>query len=112
MTKIEVIKLLVLIESVYPNITIKDETVQQWFEYCFEMDFEKVMMKLKNHIRKRPFPPTISDIAVFSYEENDFPKIVQEWMKKGRERIECDSKSNKRGTIPAWLSEYSPRKSV
>ncbi|NWQ40436.1 hypothetical protein MLOOGBEN_06955 [Bacillus sp. EB106-08-02-XG196] len=110
MTKDDVFKLLVLIESVYPNCTVKDETVQLWFQSCPEMDLEKVMVKLKNYIRKSPFPPTISDIAVFSYEESDFPNIVQEWMKKGRERVECDS--SKRRPIPAWLAEYSPRKSV
>lgn len=110
MTKDEVFKLLVLIESAYPNCIVKDETVQLWFQSCPEMDLEKVMMKLKNYIRKSPFPPTISDIAVFSYEESDFPNIVQEWMKKGRERVECDS--SKRRLIPSWLAEYSPRKSV
>jgi hypothetical protein len=112
MTKEEVVKLLVLIESVYSNCILKDETVQQWFQFCFEMDYEKVLTKLKNHIRKSPFPPAIGDIAVFHYEENYFPVKLQEWIKKGRERIECDYKSNKRGPLPTWLAEYSPRKSV
>ncbi len=112
MTKEEVVKLLVLIESVYPNCILKDETVQQWFQFCSEMEYGKVLTKLKNHIRKSPFPPTIGDIAVFHFEENHFSATLQKWMKKGRERIECDSKSNKRRPLPAWLSEYSPRKSV
>jgi hypothetical protein len=112
MNKKEVIKLLVLIESVYSSVIFKDETIQQWFEFCSEMDFEKVMAKVKKHIRKSPFPPTIADIAVFSYDDNDFPTILQEWTKKGSERIESDSKSNKRGPLPAWLAEYSTRKSV
>ncbi|MCM3690451.1 replicative helicase loader/inhibitor [Neobacillus niacini] len=112
MTKKEVVKLLALIESVYSNFIIKDDTLLQWFELCSEMDFEKVLAKVKNHIRKSPFPPAISDIAVFPFEDNDFPETLQEWMKKGRERIECDTLSNKRRSIPAWLAEYSPRKSV
>lgn len=112
MTKEEVVKLLVLIESVYPNCIIKNETVQQWFQYCSQMDYEKVLTKLKNHIRKSPFPPAIGDIAVFHFEENHFPATLKEWMKEGPERIECDPISNKRGPLPAWLAEYSPRKSV
>jgi hypothetical protein len=112
MTKEEVVELLVLIESVYSNCTLKDETIEQWFQFCSEMDYEKVLTKLKNHIRKSPFPPAIGDIAVFQFEENNFPVMLQEWLKKGRERIECDDKSNKRRPLPAWLAEYSPRKSV
>lgn len=112
MTKEEVIKILVLIESVYSNCIIKDETIQQWFQFCFEMDYEKVMTKLKNHIRKSPFPPAIADIAVFPYEENDFPKTLQEWMKKGSERIKCERNNNKRISLPDWLAEYAISKFV
>jgi hypothetical protein len=111
MTKEEVVKLLIFIESVYPNFIFKDETVQQWFQFCSEMDYEKVMAKVKNHIRKSPFPPAIADIAVFPFEENDFPETLQKWIKKGRERIERERKPQKRNTLPEWLAEYSTRKS-
>lgn len=111
-TKEEVVKLLVLIESVYPNCICKDETVQQWFQLCSEMDYEKVLTKLKNHIRINPFPPAIGEIAVFHFEENHLPAMLQEWMDKEREKMECNPNSNLQGPIPAWLTEYSPRKSV
>jgi hypothetical protein len=111
-TKEEVVKLLVLIESVYSNCIFKDETVQQWFHFCSQMDYERVLTKLKNHIRKSPFPPVIGDIAVFHCEENDFPVKLQEWIRKRSERIESDSNLNKQRKLPAWLTEYTPRKSV
>lgn len=112
MTKEEVVELLVLIESVYSNCIFKNETVQQWFQFCSEMDYEKVLTKLKSHIRNSPFPPAIGDIAVFHFEEDYLNATLQEWMKNGRERIELNLKSNKRGPLPAWLAEYAPRKSV
>ncbi|WP_180960236.1 replicative helicase loader/inhibitor [Neobacillus cucumis] len=112
MTKEEVINLLVLIELVYSNFLVKDETVLLWFQYCSEMDYEKVMTKLKNHIRKSPFPPVISDIAVFPFEENDFISTLQEWKKIERERIDRESNQTKRIPIPDWLIEYSKRQSV
>lgn len=112
MTKEEVVKLLILIESVYPNCIFKDATVQQWFQFCTEMDYEKVMAKVKSHIRKSPFPPAIADIAVFPFEENVFPITLQEWMKKGQERIERERKPIQQNTLPEWLTEYSTRKSV
>lgn len=112
MTKKEVVKLLVLIESVYTNCTFKDETVLHWFQFCSKMDYEKVMAKLKNHIRKSPFPPAIADIAVFNFEENDFQETLQNWKKEGRERIEHNRSNANRNAIPDWLREYSPKKSV
>ena len=112
MTKEEVVKLLVLVESIYPQCIFKDETIQQWFKFCSEMDYEKVMTKLKNHIRKSPFPPAITDIAVFHFEENDFPKTLQEWMKEGRERNKCERNNTIQNSIPDWLVEYSTRKSI
>jgi hypothetical protein len=111
-TKEEVLKLLVLIESVYPNCICKDETVLQWFQFCSKMDYEKGLTKLKNHIRINPFPPSIGEIAVFPFEENHLPATLQEWMEVEREKIECNPNSNLRGPIPAWLAEYSPRESV
>jgi len=110
MTKTEAVKLLILIESVYSNFVFKDETVQQWFQFCSQMDYEKVMAKLKSHIRKSPYPPAIADIAVFPFEENDFPATLQKWMKTGRERMEHNH--TKRITLPEWLTEYSTRKSL
>jgi len=112
MTKEEVVKLLVLIEQVYPSFMVKDETVIQWFEFCSKMEYEKVLAKLKNHIRKSPFPPAIADIAVFSYEESDFPETLETWIKKGRERIERDRRNKSQRPVPAWLAEYTAKKSL
>ncbi|MDF2856999.1 MAG: hypothetical protein K0Q87_2850 [Neobacillus sp.] len=112
MTKDEVIKLLVLIESVYSKCSLKDETVLQWFQICSEMDYEKVFARLKTHLRKSPFPPTLGEIAVFKYEENHSPTTLQECLKKGREGNERGRISNKRTELPQWLTEYSPRKTV
>jgi len=111
MTKEEVVKILVLIESIYSHCIHKDESVQQWFQFCYEMDYEKVLTKLQNHIRKSPFPPAIGDIAVFQFKEKHLPATLQEWMKKGLEQIEYDRKSNNRH-LPAWFAEYSLRKFI
>ncbi|MDQ0200139.1 replicative helicase loader/inhibitor [Neobacillus ginsengisoli] len=84
MTKKEVLKILVLIETVYSYCMTKDETVSYWFQYCSEMEFDKVMAKLLVHIRKSPYPPSISELTEFTSEN----------------------------TKQAWISEYTPKKSV
>lgn len=84
MTKQEVFKLLAMIETVYPLCITKDETVSHWFELCSQLDFEKVMGKLRNHIRKSPYPPAIADIAgfpsIYEQEEDSYKKIS--WLKE------------------------------
>ncbi|WP_251550337.1 replicative helicase loader/inhibitor [Neobacillus muris] len=110
MTKDELIKLLVLIENVYPKFTFKNETIQQWFEFCGQMDFEKVMAKLTKHIRNNPFPPAIADIAVFPYEKNESPQRLQKWMMKVRARMEHEHCKANLTKLPYWLAEYSARK--
>jgi hypothetical protein len=112
MTKVQVIKILVLIESVYLHCMTKDETVTAWFNFCAEMDYEKVMVKLQEHIRKSPYPPTIANLAVFKVEKNEFPKTLDKWIQEGRERIEHDRRSGKRNPLPDWMHEYSTRKAA
>lgn len=112
MTKQEVIKLLVLIESVYSSCLTRGETVLHWFEFCPEMDYEKVMGNLQNHIRNSPYPPTIADLAVFIAEQNALPEKLETWIKEGRERNEQDGRNRKRRPLPTWIFEYIPRKTA
>ncbi|WP_052352898.1 replicative helicase loader/inhibitor [Neobacillus dielmonensis] len=109
MTKSELMKLLVLTEKAYPKFLFKDGTVQQWFEFCSQMDFDKVMAKLKNHIRISPFPPAMADIAVFASGDAEIPKALQRWMNEERERIEREQHHFHRTELPYWIAEYSVR---
>jgi hypothetical protein len=111
-TKNEVVKLLVLIESVYSHCMTKNETVMHWFNFCSEMDYNKVLVKLKDHIRKSPYPPTIANLALFNHENNEFPARLERWIEGERERIEQDRQSGKHNQIPEWMLEYTTRKSV
>jgi hypothetical protein len=112
MTKSELFRLLVLIETVYSHCMTKDETVMLWFNFCAEMDYERVMAKLQDHIRKSPYPPTLENLAVFKVEKNKFPKTFEMWFQRERDRIEQNQKGGKRNPIPAWMFEYTTRKSV
>lgn len=68
MEKHELMKILVLIESVYPEFTVKDGTVENWFAVCRDMDYPLVMKKLSAHIRKSPYPPLMAEIASYNEE--------------------------------------------
>ncbi|MEH7356974.1 hypothetical protein V7150_26070 [Neobacillus drentensis] len=109
MTKQELIKLLVLIESVYSSCITKNDTILHWLEFCSKMDYEKMMIKLQNHIRNSPYPPTITDITVFTAESEDFSETLESWKKREKDQIEQDCSSGNRGQLPPWLREYTLR---
>ncbi|WP_066062872.1 replicative helicase loader/inhibitor [Neobacillus soli] len=109
MTKQEVIKLLVLIESVYSSCLTRGETVLHWFKFCQELDYKKVMGNLQNHIRNSPYPPTIAEIAVFKTDRNALSEELETWILE-RSGIEQDSGNEIRRPISAWMCEYIPRK--
>jgi hypothetical protein len=106
MTKQEVIKLLVLIETVYSFCVTKDETVSNWFEFCSELEYETVMKKIRNHIRKNPYPPAFRELAESIDDKNDSSK---KWfMVSGEKTVRIYNNSKQ----SAWMDEYSPRNSA
>ncbi|WP_232233737.1 hypothetical protein [Bacillus sp. J33] len=68
--KTEMLKLFVLIERVYPGFRLKNDIVHYYFKKCEEMDYEQAMASIKDHIRKSPYPPSISSIAAKSFRSN------------------------------------------
>lgn len=82
MTKLEALKVLNLIEKVYPLITLKSETILMWMAKCESMDYSKVLNNLAVHIRSNPFPPAVKEIL---------------------------GKSSNDGIHFEWLEEYSIR---
>lgn len=82
MTKLDTFKILNLIETGYPLVTLKDDTVLKWLTSCELMDYSSVLKKLILHMRRNPYPPALEDIL-------------------------GDSSGN--GTYFEWMDEYSIR---
>lgn len=63
MTESEVIKLLGMIYSAYPNMKeVTQTTVNLWYECLKDMNVKDGLIAAKKHILKSPYPPTIADI--------------------------------------------------
>ncbi|WP_059170543.1 replicative helicase loader/inhibitor [Bacillus sp. FJAT-27445] len=106
MEKQELMKILVLIESVYPEFTVKNETVENWFAVCRDMEYPHVMKKLSAHIRKSPYPPLMAEIA--AYCDDDFfaggnGLLLEE---EGRIQLKHDRLLPKVPPQMAWQNEY------
>jgi hypothetical protein len=103
MTKQEIIKLMILIESVYSNFITKSETLINWFDLCGEMDYDQVMENLRRHIRRSPYPPTMTDLTRITANMKHSPQTLQG-------QVEQEKKNGR--SIPAWMNEYTPRNST
>lgn len=63
MTESEVIKLLGMVYSAYPNMKeVTKTTVSLWYECLKDMDVKDGLAAVKKHILESPYPPTIADI--------------------------------------------------
>ncbi|MGG3564674.1 hypothetical protein ABES03_24060 [Neobacillus rhizosphaerae] len=101
MTKVEILKLLIFIESVYTNFVTKDEVVLFWFEIGPYLDYEKVLVKVRCHIRQSPYPPTFVDLDDFKGE-----LVMAPLFYAAREN---DIRVNIQDSRSAWMCEYSIR---
>ncbi|WP_404328409.1 replicative helicase loader/inhibitor [Mesobacillus maritimus] len=103
MEKKEVIQILAMIESVYPQFKISDETVLMWLKVSKGMDYQLVMQRLSAHIGKHRFPPVLAEIAAFQEPENGYLQKTKQWAQEGRGRIERDHQQSRRKPSPDWL---------
>lgn len=109
MEKKEVIQILALIESVYPQFKISDETVLMWLKVSKGMDYQLVMERLSAHIAKHRFPPVLAEIAAFQEIDNVYLQQTKRWEQEGRERIERDQQLSRRKPSPDWLFQSTLR---
>lgn len=61
-TKEESLKLLALIEHIYPMVTVKSETIILWMSICVSLNYSFTLKNLVKHIRVNPYPPTLTEM--------------------------------------------------
>jgi len=106
MEKHELMKILVLIESVYPDFTVKNETVEDWFALCRNMDYPQVLKNLASHMRKCPYPPLMAEIAAYTIEEHMEEDKMMTVDEEGWVHAKHDCLLPKQHGQPNWQNEY------
>ncbi|ARI75660.1 hypothetical protein [Halobacillus mangrovi] len=82
----EAVEVLKSIHELYPRtFEITKRRVKLLIPQLEKMDYEAVMEKLSNHVSFSPYPPALSDIAVYLPEENDYLDRICEWEKEAAE---------------------------
>ncbi|MBT2680934.1 hypothetical protein J7E38_18240 [Bacillus sp. ISL-35] len=62
MTKEEALKLMALIEYIYPVVTVKSESILIWMSICVSLKYSFTFENLVKHIRGNPYPPTLTEL--------------------------------------------------
>lgn len=75
MNRDEATEVLLTIHEIYPKFDLTERKLRVLIPTLLPMNYNGVMKKLNDHIVANPFPPTISEIAVY-------PKPVNQMLKK------------------------------
>lgn len=83
MTKQEVAKLLAFISAVYPNVDLRDGTVEAWHELLGDIPFDLALAATKKVLSEQEIPglPAVGKIrqAVAAMMTSDMPSAAQAW---------------------------------
>jgi hypothetical protein len=61
-TKEESLKLLALIEYIYPVVIVKSETILALMSICDSLKYNFTVDNLVKHIKVSPYPPTLTEM--------------------------------------------------
>lgn len=95
MTYNQAVTILEYISAAYPRFEITEKRVEIWVEQLANMPYEKVLARLKQHIKEKPFPPSVAEISVYVSPKNEFLNQHEQWLREGAERIERDKQLRK-----------------
>lgn len=102
MTPKQAMSILEHISAAYSRFDITEKRVEVWLEHLLDMPYEKVMARVKHHIKEKPFPPAIAEISVYETPKNDFLEQHEQWLQEGAERIENEKRTGNSIPKPPW----------
>lgn len=62
MKKSEIVQLLAVVNTAFPNMQVSEAMVDLWFELLGDLDFNLAKIALKKLLLESPYPPAIADI--------------------------------------------------
>jgi len=79
MNRQEAIHVLETIKNVYPKYDITKEKAKMLIPKLLSMHYPCVLERLAQHVAKHPYPPTISEIAVYETKRNTQLETLKKW---------------------------------
>mgnify|MGYP001163255707 FL=1 len=109
MTREQALDVLEAIAEFYRQFEITEKKVRVYIPALMKLDYKGTMKKLEAHVLEKPYPPTISEIAVLPrasqrQEEQEWRKI--ERFREEAKKVRPEVKEKFRRDLQALLSKH------
>lgn len=81
----EALSVLESITGMYPRFELTEQVIEAWLPLLEEMDYKRVMARLRNHAVSNRFPPTIAEISAYAPPENTALKKMEKWQREAEQ---------------------------
>lgn len=85
MNRKEAIHVLRTIKEVYPKYDICKRKASMLIQELLPMDYTLVLRRLAKHVATHPYPPTISEIAVYSRKRDNQVEKLAKWREQAQD---------------------------
>ena len=82
MNRMQVVELFKFLKSIYPSFDVNTEKIDAWAIAMTDMDYERVMARVKEYVKENKFPPTVAEIAAYAPEPNTTLQQMEQWRKE------------------------------
>src|SRR5690625_2846423 len=102
--KKQIVEMFKLIKSVYPNFEVDQMKVDAWAKVMRGQDYDRIIIKLKEHKKTNKFPPTIAEITANAPKKNYHLKKKKKW-KREAAKVPEETKSQFREKLKQLIME-------
>lgn len=95
-----------LIKSVYPNFEVDQTKVDTWSNVMKGQDYDRVIIKLQEHMKANKFPPTIAEISAYAPKRNEHLEKMKMW-KQEASKVPEETKQQFRDKLMQLIREKS-----
>ena len=82
MNRMQVVELFKFLKSIYPSFDVNTEKIDAWVAAMTDMDYERVMARVKEYVKENKFPPTVAEIAAYAPEPNTTLQQMEQWRRE------------------------------
>lgn len=82
MNRMQVVELFKFLKCIYPSFEVNAEKIDAWAAAMADMDYERVMVRVKEYVKENKFPPTVAEIAAYAPEPNTTLQQMEQWRKE------------------------------
>lgn len=79
MSKHELLEIMITVTQFFEKFNFTEEKIEEWYPYMKDLNADDVKEKLALYVKKNKYPPTLSDLLIFTPPKNEFINKVKKW---------------------------------